>query len=79
MLIGERKNGPDQRVMIRPEDVHRANAVHMERAEEVYASFQSTELQAEFHRILKERPPSIRELPEHYMKATWSGRCGSVT
>jgi AMMECR1 domain-containing protein len=29
--------------MIRPQDVQRANALHMQRAEEVYASFESQE------------------------------------
>lgn len=70
MLIGERQSGPDRRVMIRPQDVHGANAIHMQRAAEVYASFESKELQAEFDKIVKERPPSIRELPEDYIKAT---------
>ena len=41
----------------------------MQRAEEVYASFESQELQAEFDKIVKERPPLIRELPEDYLKA----------
>ena len=69
MLIGEQQSGPDRRVMVRPQDVQRANALHMLRAEEVYASFESQELQAEFDKIAKERPPSIRELPESYLQA----------
>jgi hypothetical protein len=69
MLIGERQPAPDRRMMVRPEDVNRANAVHMERAEEVYASFESSELQAEFEKVVKERPPSIRELPQDYLTA----------
>src|SRR5687767_6506398 len=70
MLIGERESGPDRRLMIRPQDVRGANAIHMQRAEEIYASFESKELQAEFDKIVKERPPAIRQLPEDYLKAT---------
>jgi hypothetical protein len=41
MLIGERKDGPDSRTTIRPQDVDQANAIHMQRADEVYASVES--------------------------------------
>ena len=70
MLIGERKNGPDSRTMIRPQDVDQANAIHMQRTDEVYASVESKELQTQFDEIVKTRPPSMRDLPEDYLKAT---------
>jgi hypothetical protein len=68
LLVGERKPGPDSRTMVRPQDVQQANALLMERAEKVYASFQSKELQAEFDQMYKTRPPSIRKLPEEYLR-----------
>lgn len=70
MLVGDRQDGPDRRLVVTPESVKRANAIHMARAEELYASFNSKELQSEFDEAVKTRPPSIRDLPEEYLKAT---------
>jgi hypothetical protein len=70
MLIGERKDGPDHRVAVRPEDVAQANVLLMHRAEEVYASFESKELQGQFDKIVRERAPSIRDLPDAYLQST---------
>lgn len=70
MVLGERKDGPDHRVIVRPQDVEQANVLLMHRAEEVYASFESKELQAQFDKIVKERAPSIRELPDDYLQST---------
>ena len=55
---------------IRPQDVDQANAIYMQRDDEVYASVESKELQTQFDEIVKTRPPSMRDLPEDSLKAT---------
>lgn len=61
-----------------PDSVKRANAIHMARADELYASFNSKELQAEFDEAVNTRPPSIRDLPEEYLRATVERAHGGV-
>jgi hypothetical protein len=70
MLVGDRQRGPDGRLVVTPDSVKRGNPIYMARAEELYASFKSKELQAEFDEAVTTRPPSIRDLPEEYLRAT---------
>jgi len=69
-VVGDHRSGPDRRLAITAESVQNFNADQMKRCQEIYASLHSKELQAEFDRIVKERPPSIRELPQQYLRAT---------
>jgi hypothetical protein len=70
MFVGDLRDEADRRVLVTPDSVQRGNAIHMARAQELYASFFSKELQAEFTETVKTRPSSIRELPHEYLKAT---------
>lgn len=70
MLVGERQCRPDRRLVVTPDSVKRANVIHMTRAGELYTSFNSEELQAEFDEAVETRPPSVRDLPEEYLSAT---------
>lgn len=68
-LLGDRKPGPDLREMITAASVKNFNVGQMTRGEEIYASFCSKELQAQFDAIAKNRPPLHRKLPKEYLKA----------
>lgn len=69
LILGDRRSGADTRLLVSAESVKNLNCDQMRRCQEIYASLQSDELQATFDSVVKDRPPSIRELPADHLKA----------
>lgn len=69
MVVGDLRAEPDRHLVVTTESVRMMNRGQMARAQELYASFYSQELQAEFDEAVKTRPPSIRELPQDFLVA----------
>ena len=70
MLIGDRKAAPDKTGdAMTSKSVRDYNQIQMQRGDELYASFKSAELRAEFEETIKTRPPLFRELPREYLRA----------
>lgn len=76
LIVGDHRSGGDAQLSIGAKSVRNFNDDQMRRCQEMYASLQSDELQATFDAVVKDRPPSIRQLPTDYLKSAIERKLG---